>query len=253
MFAFHMYQYVISLCQPGAQRCQCGGTPTKAVLVHLSLPASAYSYRRGCGFWRGRERSGVGLSYHDGLSLLGVQLWHRPAEAFGCRGGDVGGWHLCSSTSSALRFPAPCQLFIGQGWRQRVFQIFSPPRHLPIITSLLSPPRAERRRGREGEKRFCPIKSNRYKDCRHPAFADQTLPPPVCLYPKDFYSVFSFPSSWWSSFSCRVAVQHVCFPRFGAAWKDFDLWKDEIKEIQPSLALFSPCLPCHWGSKGIGK
>lgn len=80
MFAFHMYLYVertvqvISLYQPEAQRCPCGGTPTKAVLVHLSLPASSYSYRRGCSFWRGRERSGVGLSYHDGLSLLGVQL-----------------------------------------------------------------------------------------------------------------------------------------------------------------------------------
>lgn len=105
------------------------------VLVHLSLPASAYSYGRGCGFWRGRERSRVGLSYHDGLGLLGVQLRHCPAEAFGCRGGDVRGWHLCSSTSSAVCFPAPCQLFIGQDWRQRLFQIFSSP-----ATSPSSPP-----------------------------------------------------------------------------------------------------------------
>lgn len=170
------------------------------------------------------------FSYHDGLSLLGVQLRHRPAEAFGCRGGDVRGWHLCSSTRLCSLPSSSLPAFYRAGLTSKTLSNLLSPHHLSITTSLLSPPQAERRRGREGEKRFCPIKSNRHKDCRHPAFPDQTLPPPGCLHLKDFCSgVFCFVLFCFllllllvgSLFSCPVSVRHICFPSLGVAWKGF--------------------------------
>lgn len=130
---------------------------------------------------------------------------------------------LCCLLSSSL--PA----FYRAGLTSKTLSNLLFPCHLPITTSLLSPPRAERRRGCEGEKRVCPIKSNCYKDCRHPAFTDQTIPHLSACIQKISSLIYPFspfplpPTSGWSSFSLRVSVRHTRFPSLGVAWKDFDL------------------------------
>lgn len=193
------------------------------------------------------------VSYHEGLCLLGVQLWNRPAEAFGWRGRGVGGWHLCCYTGSALSFPSPCQAFIGQVWRQG-------PSHRPHPFSLRQREK-RRRRGRGGKNASVPlnliatkIAATQLSHTSHLSFP--SCPQKLLIFVPFFLCVcvcsswrswllchiyFSLLPTFFSSLSCSEVVANCRKPQ-----------QREEKDWELSLSPFLFCSP-DFGVGGLNQ